>query len=111
MSRRSLFKTSLTGGAALVACAACCAPLLAPLVVPPIAALFAGGGAALAVGGQIVAGITLLAGALAFIGHRWWQARQRAEAASASACDCPPERGCGPGMCAMPDSPAGGGVG
>jgi hypothetical protein len=96
-------------GLAAIACAACCAPLVAPFVIPPLAALFAGGGAALAIGGQLWIGGAAVAGAAAFAGLRWWQARQRAAAAAkAAACDCPPENGCTADACALPASPAGG---
>lgn len=111
MTKRSLLGTTLTGGAALAACAACCAPLLVPLVAPPLAVLFAGGGVALAMGGQIAAAFAVLAGVGAIIGFRLWQARKRAEAARARTCGCPPERGCGPEACALRGSPAEGKVG
>lgn len=81
---------------AVGACAACCAPLIAA----PVIALFAAGGAALALVGQIALAAVVVAVAIAYM--LWRQSKRRAPA-SVSDCGCAPGAGCNTGdSCELP---------
>ena len=86
---RKVGKATASGGGLLIAaCAACCAPLIAPWVV----AIFAAGGAGLALASQV--GIAILIAAVG--GLYIWSRRRRQSrkaAISATSCGCATEAG------------------
>lgn len=89
MSRAKMLKgAATTGGVALAACAACCAPL----IITPIVALFAAGGAGLALAGQL--GLALLVVA-AGAGYLWFRRHRRQTESTARS--CAPTAGCNAG--------------
>ena len=81
-------KTAAGGGLLIAACAACCAPLIAPWVV----AIFAAGGAGLALAGQVGIAVLIAAAGGLYIWSRH-RRQSRKAAASASGCGCAPETG------------------
>lgn len=81
-------KTAATGGLLIAACAACCAPLIAPWVV----AVFAAGGAGLALAGQVGIAVMIAAAGGLYIWSRHRKQSQKA-AVSAANCGCATEAG------------------
>jgi hypothetical protein len=79
-------KTAAGGGLLIAACAACCAPLIAPWVV----AIFAAGGAGLALAGQVGIAVLIAAAGGTYI---WARHRKQKAATSASSCGCGTETG------------------
>ena len=84
----NLRKPAAGAGLLIAACAACCAPLIAPWIV----AVFAAGGAGLALAGQVGLAV-LIAGAG---GLYIWSSRrkQRLAAWATPGCGCGTEAGC-----------------
>jgi hypothetical protein len=84
-----------TGAVAIAACAVCCAPLIAPSVL----AVFAAGGASLAIAGEAVLALVI---ALTIGGYVVYRRHQTAKK-PAAACACPPEDECNTGnRCTLP---------
>ena len=89
-------KTKTAMGMAALACVACCAPLIAT----PLIAVFAAGGAGLAVSGKIAIGLAVLAvaGVVLYSRTRKQKSIQSpAIASQASGCGCAPKSGCNSG--------------
>ena len=88
----NLLKPATGAGLLIAACAACCAPLIAPWIV---ALIVAGGGAGLALAGQVGLAV-LIAGAG---GLYIWSSRrkQRLAASAAPGCGCGTETRCSSG--------------
>ena len=79
------------------ACAVCCAPLVAA----PVVAIFAAGGATLALFGQVALALGILT---AGGGYLWWRNRARRRQLAAASCGCGPSEGCNSAeaACALP---------
>lgn len=80
---RNIRKTAAGEGLLIAACTACCAPLIAPWVV----AIFAAGGAGLALAGQVGIAVLIAAAGGLYIWSRYRRQTRKA-ATPASSCGC-----------------------